>query len=220
MMTYIARTTSINDSGEYIDIVVTANNDADAMREIDRIASAGEHEIAFIECEPQQDGEPAEADETETNEQEDKTMYSYTETMKNDILDYIAENIDRAEFVNDRDGLEEQLNDDLWTADSVTGNASGSYFCNAYRAREAFQTDSNAADYFEEACDCFDIDAAKVGRHFIRSDYEWIDCTIRCYLLGGMISEVLDELEEAGYFEESEADESDIITATREQMTA
>lgn len=147
-------------------------------------------------------------------------MYNYTETMKNDILDYIAENIDRADYINERDGLEDQLNDDLWTADSVTGNASGSYFCNAFKAREAFQTDSNAEDYFAEACDCFDCDPAEVGRHFIRADYEWIDCTIRCYLLSGMISEVLDELEEAEYFDESETDTSDIIKATREQLTA
>lgn len=75
MMTYIAHTTSIDDNGKYIDIVVTANNDADAMREINRIASAGEHEIAFIECEPEQpETETAEADETETNEQEENTM--------------------------------------------------------------------------------------------------------------------------------------------------
>lgn len=145
-------------------------------------------------------------------------MYNYNETMKNDILDYIAENIDRADYINDRDGLEEQLNDDLWTDDSVTGNASGSYFCNAYNAREAFQNDSNAADYFEDACSTFDLDAAEVGKHFIRADYEWIDCTIRCYLLGGMISEVLDDLEEAGYFEESETDTSDIIETARAEI--
>lgn len=158
-------------------------------------------------------------DETETeNNEEEETMYNYEETMKNDILDYIAENIDRTEFINDRDGLEEQLNDDMWTADSVTGNASGSYFCNAYRAREAFQNDRNAEDYFAEACDCFDCDPAEVGRHFIRGDYEWIDCTIRCYLLGGMIQQVLDELEEAGYFEESETDEADILQEVREAI--
>lgn len=164
--------------------------------------------------------ETAEADETETNEQEEETMYNYTENMKNDILDYIAENIDRAEFIGNRDELEEKLYDDCFVADSVTGNASGSYFCNAVNARDAFQTDSNAADYFADACRDFGIDAAEVGRHFVRGDYEWIDCTIRCYLLGQMISAVLDELEESGYFDESEADESDIITAAREQLTA
>lgn len=168
--------------------------------------------------------EHAEADETETetetNEQEEETMYNYEEAMKNDILYYIAENIDRADYINDRDGLEEQLNDDLWTADSVTGNASGSYFCNAYRAKEAFLNDPKSEEYFSECCADFGITAEEVGKHFIRADYEWIDCTIRCYLLSSMISEVLDELEESGYFEESETDESDIITAAREQMTA
>lgn len=171
------------------------------------------------EDEPEQpETEPAEADETETNEQEDETMYSYTETMNNDILDYIAENIERGDYIDNREELEELLNDDLFCEDSVTGNASGSYFCNAFKARESFQNDSKAADYFAEACDCFDIDAAEVGRHFIRADYEWIDCTIRCYLLGGMISAVLDELEESGYFDESETDTSDIIDTVRAEI--
>lgn len=99
MMTYIARTTSINDNGEYIDIVITANNDADAMREINRIASAGAHEIAFIECEQQPETEPAEADEAETNEQEEETMKNVLESIQNatqkvatDRAAYIAEN--------------------------------------------------------------------------------------------------------------------------------
>lgn len=164
--------------------------------------------------------EPTETETTTNEEEKEMTNYNYEEAMKSDILDYIAENIDRADYINDRDGLEEQLNDDLWTADSVTGNASGSYFCNAYRAKEAFLNDPKSEEYFSECCADFGITAEEVGKHFIRADYEWIDCTIRCYLLGGMISAVLDELEESGYFEESETDTSDIITATREQLTA
>lgn len=155
---------------------------------------------------------------TETNEQEEETMYNYEEAMKNDILDYIAENIDRADYINEREELEYLLTEDLWTDDSVTGNASGSYFCNAYKAREAVIADG--LDYIREACADFGIEAAEIGARFIRDDWEWMDCTIRCYLLGRMISQVLDGLEEAGYFEESEADESDIITTARESLAA
>ena len=35
------------------------------------------------------------------------------------------------------DELAMLLDEELWTYDSVTGNASGSYFCNAWKAEEA-----------------------------------------------------------------------------------
>lgn len=63
--------------------------------------------------------------------------YNYLEAVTADVLDYIKDEIDLAEWKGNRDGLEEKLNDDLWTVDSVTGNASGSYYCNAWRAEEA-----------------------------------------------------------------------------------
>lgn len=37
----------------------------------------------------------------------------------------------------DLEDYAERLSNALWIDDSVTGNASGSYFCNAYRAEEA-----------------------------------------------------------------------------------
>ena len=63
--------------------------------------------------------------------------YNYLEAVTDDVREYIRDEVDLAEWKGDRDGLEEKLNDDLWTADSVTGNASGSYYCNAWRAEEA-----------------------------------------------------------------------------------
>lgn len=153
--------------------------------------------------------ETAEADETETNEQEEETMknYDYLNAVCDDVREYIKNEIDRFDWTGDRDGLEEKLNDDLFVDDSVTGNASGSYYCNAYRAKEAFMSDPKAEEYFAECCADFDIDAAEVGKHFIRGDYGYFDVTIRCYLLGQAIAEILDEMEEAGYFDEVDADE-------------
>lgn len=153
--------------------------------------------------------EPAEADETETNEQEEKTMknYDYLNAVCDDVREYIENEIDAADWTGDRDGLEEKLNDDLFVDDSVTGNASGSYYCNAYKAKQAFLSDPKAEEYFAECCADFGMDAAEVGKHFIRGDYEYFDVTIRCYLLGHAISEVLDELEETGYFDEVNPDE-------------
>ncbi len=58
--------------------------------------------------------------------------YNYLENMIEDIKAYIDEEIDLTEYTDDdgeldRDRLEEDLQDTLWIADSVTGNASGSY---------------------------------------------------------------------------------------------
>lgn len=53
-------------------------------------------------------------------------MYDYREAMTEDVKEWIKQNIDLTEWTEDREGLEQQLNDDLWTEDSITGNASGS----------------------------------------------------------------------------------------------
>lgn len=50
-------------------------------------------------------------------------MYDYREAMTEDVKEWIKENVDLTEWTEDREGLEQQLNDDLWTEDSITGNA-------------------------------------------------------------------------------------------------
>ena len=128
--------------------------------------------------------------------------YDYLEAVKTDVKDYIEENIDREDWIDDRDGLEEQLNDELWTADSVTGNASGSYYCNSYKAREALAMNT---DILVEALECFGDELETYKKAL--TDPEYADCTIRCYLVGQAINEVLNELEENGYFDEDDDDE-------------
>lgn len=115
--------------------------------------------------------------------------YNYLEAVTADVLDYIKDEINLAEWKGNRDGLEEKLNDDLWTVDSVTGNASGSYYCNAWRAEEAL---AHNWDVLEEALAEFGQDGANV----IEKGAEWADVTIRCYLLGQAIAEALDTLED------------------------
>lgn len=46
-------------------------------------------------------------------------MYDYREAMTEDVKEWIKENIDLAEWTEDREGLEQQLKDDLWTEDSI-----------------------------------------------------------------------------------------------------
>lgn len=124
-------------------------------------------------------------------------MYDYREAMTEDVKEWIKENIDLTEWTEDREGLEQQLNDDLWTEDSITGNASGSYYCNSYKAEESI---AHNWDLLNEALDEFGENNINV----IEKGAEWVDVTIRCYLLGSVISDVLDEMEENGDFDESE----------------
>lgn len=124
-------------------------------------------------------------------------MYDYREAMAEDVKEWIKENIDLTEWTEDREGLEQQLNDDLWTEDSITGNASGSYYCNSYNAEESIAHNWNLLN---EALDEFGQNDINV----IEKGTEWADVTIRCYLLGSVISDVLDEMEENGDFDESE----------------
>ena len=122
--------------------------------------------------------------------------YNYLEAMHEDIRDYIDENKDEIlEAVNYEAGediadymdeIAEYLNDILWLTDSVTGNASGSYWFNSWKAEEAL---CHNLDELEEACDEFVCDMGEI----IKQGAEIADVTIRCYLLGRAISEVLEE---------------------------
>ena len=129
------------------------------------------------------------------------TNYNYLENIKADVKEYIDNEINLKDF-SDREELEEKLNDDLWTEDSITGNASGSYTFNRFQAQE-YVTDN--MDLLEEMCEEFGVGAETIGQKFLDCEWEWMDVSIRCYLLGQAISEVLDEMEEE--LEEAFADD-------------
>jgi len=120
--------------------------------------------------------------------------YNYMNAMTEDIRDYITENINREDYTEDRDGLEEYLNDTLWMEDSVTGYASGSYYCNTWKAEEAL---AHNWDLLAEALEEFGRD----GTDVLEKGAEAMDVTIRCYLLGQAIAKVLDDLDSDGYFD-------------------
>lgn len=120
------------------------------------------------------------------------TKYNYMEAVKEDVKNYIDCEIDFTDF-DSLEELEEKLNDELWTADSVTGNASGSYTFNREQAKE-YVLDNT--DLLNEMCSEFGTDAETIGQKFLDDAWEWMDVSIRCYLLGAAISEVLDDLEE------------------------
>ena len=117
--------------------------------------------------------------------------YDYENAVREDVLEWIREhysNDEITEKLQERDDWEQELNDELWTADSVTGNGSGSYTFNSWEAEENV---CHNLDLLGDALEEFgsDMDIMKSGA-------EACDVTIRCYLLGGAISAALDELEE------------------------
>lgn len=128
--------------------------------------------------------------------------YNYYEAVADDVREYIREEIDLNEWCGDRDGLEQQLYDDLFVSDCVTGNASGSYYCNAWKAEEAI---CHNLDLLGEALSEFGSDP----ENLLKNGAEAADVTIRCYVLSAALSEVLDELEEDGEFDELDEDSAD-----------
>lgn len=113
--------------------------------------------------------------------------YNYQEAVKNDVMDYIKNEIDFKDFDNIEE-LEEKLNDDLFTEDSVTGNTSGSYTFNTYEAEENL---CHNMDLLQEACEEF---GSNIGE-LLKKGAESCDVTIRCYLLGQAITEAMKEVE-------------------------
>lgn len=116
--------------------------------------------------------------------------YDYREAMKDDIVQYIEENINLDEY-EDNEELYETLDEDLWVADSVTGNGSGSYTFNREEAKK-YVVDN--MDLVGEMIEEFDIDTKTIGEKFKEQDWEYFDVSIRCYLLGQVLGEVLEEL--------------------------
>lgn len=117
--------------------------------------------------------------------------YNYFDALKADIKEYINENININDF-DSIDDLNDYLNDVLFTTDSVTGNASGSYTFNRYQAAE-YVADNH--DVIRDLISEGFLTAESFTEYFINSDYETIDVIIRCYLLSAAIYEVLDNIE-------------------------
>lgn len=129
--------------------------------------------------------------------------YDYISAISEDIKSYITDNYNIVDVARrmkeDRDEFSEELNDLLWVEDSVTGNASGSYFCNTNKAEEAICHNWDVLAEALEEFGCSDVNPIEKGA-------EWCDVTIRCYLLGEALSFVLDKLDEGfatvNYFED------------------
>ena len=119
--------------------------------------------------------------------------YDYEEAVKSDIEDYIKEHYDTEELkekLQDKNDFYQELYDDMFVSDSVTGNASGSYYCNAWKAEEAL---CHNLDLLGEAGAEFGDESIT---NVLKQGPEVCDVAIRCYLLGQLLGEVIDHIEE------------------------
>lgn len=123
--------------------------------------------------------------------------YDYLSAVKEDVKQWITDNDEwRADYADEngkwlrddnRDDIEEDLNDRLFIEDSVTGNGSGSYTFNTWQAEENL---CHNLDLLGEALTEFGCEP----NCLMEKSAEACDVTIRCYLLGQAISEVLNEM--------------------------
>lgn len=113
--------------------------------------------------------------------------YDYREAVKNDVLEYINNEINFEDF-DTLEELKEYLNEVLFLKDSVTGNASGSYTFNTYEAEEHICHNlvllGEALEGFDDACD------------ILKEGAESADVAIRCHLLGECINAALVEIKD------------------------
>ena len=115
--------------------------------------------------------------------------YDYVSVMLDDIKEAVTELRDCEDFSKyDSVGeIVEFLNEELFTWDDVTGNGSGSYFCNRWKAEEAI---SHNLCLYEECVEVFGVSP--------KFDPELMDVSIRCYLL----PHVLQKMADAGEFDD------------------
>ena len=119
------------------------------------------------------------------------TKYNYLESIKANVMEYINNEINLTDY-EDKDDLEQFLNDELFTEDSVTGNASGSYtFCRQTAKEYVTENMEECIEALKEFC----VEAETVAEKFLSEDWEYFDVSIRCHLLDQAISEVLEEIE-------------------------
>lgn len=114
--------------------------------------------------------------------------YDYLEAVKEDVRQYIKDH-DIEVNEDNREDVEQELNEDCFCSDSVTGNASGSYTFSAWQAEENL---CHNLDLLGEALAGFGYDGNSFAKQM--ESAESCDVTIRCYLLSQAISAVLDEI--------------------------
>ncbi len=123
------------------------------------------------------------------------TNYNYYQEVTNDIVTQLFEDYSNDELIEKlefEDDFINELQDDLFTNDSVTGNASGSYTFNSFVAKDYVLENT---DLLKESYEYFD-EMETLGDDFINENWERMDVTIRCYILNECIPDAIEEVKE------------------------
>ncbi len=120
--------------------------------------------------------------------------YNYLEAMVEDIKDWMHNNDFNLSEYTDLDEVREDLYDELFAEESVTGNGLSWYDtefkCEEYICHNLDLLFEAVFEYGETEEMLLD-NIHKYARE--KSFARWADCTIRCYLLSSAINEVLEE---------------------------
>lgn len=118
--------------------------------------------------------------------------YDYEHEVRSDLKQWLKDEYFPYKGIESADDMTRRARDyaydDAFVEDAVTGNASGSYFCNSWKAEEAV---CHNLDLLREAIEEFGGDIGKA-----MESAESADVTIRCYILGQVFDEVWDEVKE------------------------
>jgi len=118
--------------------------------------------------------------------------YDYRQAMINDIKNYIIENnwVEKQDKDLSYEELLENLTDELWGEDKITGNGLHGYAseeeCQEYIA-------SNLTLYFEAANE-FEAFPNSGSPWIYKNPAKYMDATIRCYLLRECVDEACNQL--------------------------
>lgn len=112
---------------------------------------------------------------------------NFLDEVRNDLKQMITDNYPTRKAIEEAD--RDNIYDDAFIDDSVTGNGSGSYYFNTWKSKENVL---NNEEVVEEMVDEFEVD---MKEHW--NDWEYLDVSCRCYLLGQVdIEEVIQEIKE------------------------
>lgn len=119
--------------------------------------------------------------------------YDYEQAVRDDIREYLEENVEG--YIDDEQA--QDLYDEMFVSDSVTGNGSGSYTLNTYKA------ESNLCHNLSLLSDAEESFGGDPGKWL--DDPEGADVVIRCHILGQVWDDELEKWND----EHPENDEDD-----------
>lgn len=139
---------------------------------------------------------------------------SYYNDVQDDILKMLKEEYQNEEelkdyiykdgseyFVEFDDNFKDRILEVAEMDDGITGNASGSYFCNFYEAKECF-FENEGIEILKDAIDEGLIEKEQVADYFLNDDYESLDVVCRFYACSQVAEDAVNEFEQ--YLNENE----------------